>query len=181
MRNAKKMAGVQQARPHFLWGFLAGVAGGVAGTAAMVVAGRLLAPSEPEMVPPEVLPAGSADVHGLVDRVAGGAVGPSFHWTFGALAGGVYGMLAEVWPRVTEGNGSAFGIAVNFALHGESLPKLASTLKDVEAAGREQEMTGHAVFGMTAEFVRKHTRCWLESRETTHRRGASERAERYAA
>jgi uncharacterized membrane protein YagU involved in acid resistance len=169
-------------RPRFLWGFVAGVVGGVAGTMAKVIAERVYSPEEPEPVAERgVLPAGSAAAPHWLDRTDRGAAGPDAHWTIGALAGGVYGMLAEVWPQVTEGNGTAFGMAVNFALHGDALPLLAAPPKDAKGWAREKEITTHAVFGVTAEFVRRHTRSWLERREAGRRRDVSVSDERRAA
>lgn len=169
-------------RPRFLWGFVAGLAGGVAGTMAKVIAERVYSPEEPKPVAQRgVVPAGSANAPHWLDRTDRGSAAPDAHWAFGALAGGVYGMLAEVWPQVTEGNGAAFGMAVNVALHGEALPLLVSPQAGAKGRAREKEITTHAVFGLTTEFVRKHMRSWLESKEARHRRDVAVRDERRAA
>ena len=82
---------------------------------------------------------------------------------------------------MTEGNGTAFGMAVNVGLHADALPTLMLSSTVPKDLASEREMTTYAAFGMTAEFVRKHARSWLASRAAGARRDAAEREERYAA
>ena len=50
--------------------------------------------------------------------------GAAVHCGFGAGAGGVYGAVAEILPRVTKGGGVPFGTAVWLGAHVIMVPSL---------------------------------------------------------
>ncbi|HWZ12297.1 MAG TPA: DUF1440 domain-containing protein [Acidobacteriaceae bacterium] len=160
MKRKKELKLAEQARkkPRFLLGLTAGIAGGLAGAAAKAVVEEIYAARESERPPATEL---------LAPEVRGrAAVRHEMHWTFGAAAGGVYGMLAEVWPEITESRGAAFGALIDFALQDSTLPATGVGLRPAERGrGTASNVTTHAVYGLTTEFVRKHMRSWLERNE----------------
>jgi putative membrane protein len=159
-------------KPRFLLGLMAGIVGGLAGAAAKTVAEQIYVAREPGQAPsPELV------AHQVSGR---GAAGHKMHWTFSALAGGVYGMLAEVWPEITESKGAAFGAFIHFALHDSTLPATAIGPRPAERTKQaaSSEVTTHAVYGITTEFVRKHMRSWLEPKEVKQPREAERDAGR---
>jgi putative membrane protein len=160
MKRKKELKPAEQARkkPRFLLGLTAGIVGGLAGAAAKAVAEQIYAARESGQAP-------ATEV--LAPQERGRAVvRHEMHWTFGAAAGGVYGMLAEVWPEITESKGAAFGALIEFALHDSTLPATGAGLRPAERRrGTASDVTTHAVYGLTTEFVRKHMRSWLEPKE----------------
>jgi putative membrane protein len=160
MKRKKELKLAEQARkkPRFLLGLTAGIAGGLAGAAAKAVVEQIYVARETGQAPANEL---------LAHPVSGRrAVRHEMHWTFGAAAGGVYGMLAEVWPEITESKGAAFGALIDFALHDATLPATGAELRPAERGrATTSDVTTHAVYGLTTEFVRKHMRSWLEPKE----------------
>src|SRR5271156_6972364 len=81
-------------------GFVAGAVGGLVGAAAKAVGEAVYPPRTLGQIPPPAV---------LVNRMAGRSLTEqeeevsvqAIHWGFGALAGGVYGALAEYRPSVT--------------------------------------------------------------------------------
>lgn len=82
------------------------------------------------------------------------------HWTFGALAGAAYGVVAEVYPQVTAKNGISFGMTLMAFAHEGALPALGLSAQPKDQQPREQrsEMVTHVVYGIVAETVRKLVR-----------------------
>ncbi len=85
---------------------------------------------------------------------------PATHYLFGALAGGVYGLLAEYVPPVTAGFGTAFGASLFLGASESVLPALgllpppAKTPPLLHAGG----LLAHAVYGASTEGVRRLVR-----------------------
>ncbi len=141
---------------------LAGLAGGLAGSAAKVVAEKLFPPRTQGQAPPPKI---------VVERVADAAdAQPSetvkkaategIHWSFGTLTGGVYGVAAEFSPRITAWRGAAFGLGLNRLMHEGVLPHagFAAPVKDQPAQERVSEWVTHAVYGVVTEVVRRAVR-----------------------
>jgi putative membrane protein len=164
-KNELKLAEQARKKPRILLGLTAGIAGGLAGAAAKAVVEVIYAARESGRAPATEL---------LPTRVRGRAPVPhKMHWTFGAAAGGVYGMLAEVWPEITENKGAAFGALIDFALRDATLPATEAGLRPGERGrGTASDVTTHAVYGLTTEFVRKHMRSWLEPKEVDLKQSA---------
>jgi putative membrane protein len=162
-KNELKQAEQARKKPRFLLGLTAGIAGGLAGAAAKAVAEQVYAAR------------GSAQAPSLAPQASGRAAARhEMHWTFGAVAGGVYGMLAEVWPEITESRGAAFGALIDFALHDSTVPATGVGPRAAELTRQSaaSDVTTHAVYGITTEFVRKHMRSWLEPKEVEPSREA---------
>jgi putative membrane protein len=85
------------------------------------------------------------------------------HWGFGALAGGIYGALAEYQPAVTGRVGANFGLALCGITHISALPMMGLTEKPEDQPAREHasELVTHAVYGIATEIVRRMARKML--------------------
>ena len=144
---------------NLLKGALAGLIGGLIATAAKSAAEKLYPPrthGEPE--PPAVL----AEKLGQSRSETTGkkVVEESIHWTFGALAGAAYGVMAELYPQVTAKNGATFGIALMSVTHEGALPALglSATPEEQEPREKRSEMATHVVYGIVCETVRSVVR-----------------------
>ncbi len=103
----------------------------------------------------------------VVDRVADAAgasltasqkkvAAPATHYIFGALAGGVYGLLAEYWKPATFGFGTAFGASLYLGASEAVLPSLdlLPTPAETPAFLHVGGLLAHAVYGASTEGVR---------------------------
>ena len=115
-------------------GLIAGMVGGLAGTAAMVVAERLF---------PARGQSGAASTRS----------GDGVRWGFGAALGAAYGAVAEFYPQATAREGASFGLALEALTHQGVLPALGLLMKNSAGDGAA-EMTAHVVYGVTTETVR---------------------------
>ena len=140
-------------------GLVAGVAGGLLATAAKTLAESLYPPrvhGEPE--PPE-LTAERIAGHPL-DEGTKAFAGEAIHWVFGAVAGGFYGVLAELYPQVTAKNGATFGLTLMGLTHQGALPVLGLAEPKDQQSFREHtsEATTHIIYGVVTEKVRGFVR-----------------------
>jgi len=147
-------------------GALAGLVGGIAGSAAKTVAEGIFsagAGGRTEALAEQV--AGHPLSEGQ-RQVSSGAI----HWTFGAVAGAVYGAAVELEPKAGAWRGAGFGLALNKLAHGAltadgAIPK--AGLPSTGPAGstvrqgiqeRQSEWVTHAVFGVVTDAVRRLVR-----------------------
>jgi putative membrane protein len=140
---------------NLLKGAIAGLIGGLIATAAKSAAEKLYPPrTHGEAEPPAVL----AEKLGQprLETAEKKVVEEGIHWTFGALAGAAYGIMAELYPAVTAKNGATFGIALMSVTHEGALPALGLSASPDEQEGREKrsEMATHVVYGVVCETVR---------------------------
>jgi len=146
-----------------LKGLAAGVVGGIVATAAKSFAEKLYPPrvhGEPE--PPEVTAEKIAG-HSL-DSETKAVAGETIHWVFGAVAGGFYGVLAELYPQITAKSGATFGLTLMSLTHEGALPQLGLTEPPEDHSFREHtsEATTHIVYGVVTEKVRGLVRGMLD-------------------
>jgi putative membrane protein len=141
-------------------GLIAGLFGGVAGTAAKTL-GELLYPPRihGEPLPPAVLADEVSELftgHGLSPKSKKLAA-ECIHWSFGAATGGAYGVLAELCPPATGGVGAGFGIMLMAITHEGLLPVLGLSAKPKDQTEREKssEMITHILYGVVTETVRR--------------------------
>lgn len=89
--------------------------------------------------------------------------GPIVHYVFGALAGGVYGGLAEYSPLVRSGFGTTFGSALFTTADLLAVPalKLAPPADQQSTASLATPYAAHIVYGITTELVRRIFRAIL--------------------
>ena len=137
-------------------GLLAGLIGGVAGSAAKLIGEAIYPPRTLGQKAPPAL---------LVEKIVGHPISKSqqtlasqsFHWTFGAGLGAAYGVAAQFVPQVTVLYGVAFGWAVLVSTHESVLPALGLVEPPLQQPFQEQtsEIATHAMYGFTTEFVRR--------------------------
>ncbi|RRA48815.1 DUF1440 domain-containing protein [Acidipila sp. EB88] len=152
----------QHVPPSFHKALLAGLAGGLVGSATKTLAEKLVPPRTQGQEPPPKLvverAASAADVplEGTAKKVAT----ESLHWGFGTLTGGLYGLAAEYQPRTTAWRGAAFGLAVNRMMHEGLLPRtgLVEPVAEQPAQERVSEWFTHLVYGVSVELVRRAVR-----------------------
>jgi hypothetical protein len=79
------------------------------------------------------------------------------HYGTGAMAGVAYGILAEAFPSVTAGAGTAAGVAVYATGHGTALPLLRVQQPPwrLPRAAVLWEFTSHLLFGLALELARR--------------------------
>jgi putative membrane protein len=108
----------------------------------------------------------------IVNTVKGGehlslagkqAGGPVVHYSFGALMGGVYGVLAEYSKTARSGAGMTFGAALFAGADLLAVPalELAPPPTEQSAAQLAAPFTAHLVYGATTELVRRVVRVIL--------------------
>ncbi len=145
-----------------LKGLLAGLAGGLVGSAAKVVAEKLVPPRTEGQTPPPRLLVERVDAATAtpIPEAAKKAAEQGIHWGFGTLAGGVYGVAAELSPRVTSWRGSVFGLTLNRVAHEGLLPRmdLVEPVPQQPAQERVSEWVTHVVYGVTTDLVRRAVR-----------------------
>ena len=156
---AKTVTPLTRPTENLLKGAVAGLIGGLIATAAKTAAERMYPPrthGEPE--PPAVMAEklGASETETTKKK----AVQEGIHWTFGALAGAAYGVMAELYPQVTAKGGATFGLALMTVTHEGALPALglAATPEKQEGRERRSEMATHVVYGIVCETVRNLVR-----------------------
>jgi putative membrane protein len=154
-------------------GILAGMAGGLAAAWVMNVfmagPGQPLQPAAPGDEPKEdaTMKAADALAHTATGEHLSYAeketAGPLVHYAFGALAGGVYGGLAEYSTTVTSGFGTSFGGVLFSTADMLAVPalKLAPSPAQQPASAQASPFAAHVVYGATTELVRRFVRMLL--------------------
>lgn len=86
--------------------------------------------------------------------------GPTVHYAFGTANGTVYGVLAEVEPRVTFGSGLAFGAFVWLVADEGAVPAsgLSAPPWTYPPSTHVYSLASHLVFGLTLEATRRLVR-----------------------
>ena len=89
--------------------------------------------------------------------------GPVVHYAFGALAGAVYGGLAESSDRVRMGLGTAFGAVLFAGADLVAVPELhlSAPLKEYPVKTLATPLAAHLVYGATTEVLRRAIRAVL--------------------
>lgn len=156
--TAEETASPRRKRSLFK-GFLAGAIGGLVGAAAKAAGEAVYPPRTQGQIPAPAV---------LVNRMARRPLSETeekrsvqaIHWTFGTLAGGVYGALAEYQPAVTGRLGANFGLTLCGITHASALPLMGLTESPENQPAREHasELVTHAIYGITTELVRRLAR-----------------------
>jgi putative membrane protein len=146
----------------FAKALLAGVVGGLVGAAAKVAAEKIFPPcTEGDATPSELMVKRAQDAAGAdFSPTAKQAAAAGMHWVFGAVAGGMYGVVAEYRPGATSWHGAAFGLTVNKLMHDGLLPRTGFVAPKAEQPLQERmsEWVTHAVYGMATETGRRAIR-----------------------
>ena len=158
--------------PDLVKGLIAGVAGGLVASFAMeqfqalwMAASRRWQGQRPGR---KAKPATVKAADAIAERVVGHKVrkkhqklaGEAMHYAMGGSSAAVYGVLAEVAPIVTAGEGAAFGAAVWLVADEATLPALGLTKgpSKVPASTHVYALASHIVYGLVAEVVRRGMR-----------------------
>jgi putative membrane protein len=141
---------------------LAGLAGGLIGSAAKIIAEALVPPrTEGQIAPPQLAVAHAAAAANIpIDQETTETAAKGLHWGFGTLTGGLYGVTAEFYPKATAWRGAAFGLALNRLTHEGILPRanLAPPVPEQTTQERVSEWVTHLVYGVVTESVRRAVR-----------------------
>ena len=146
-------------KPSLFKGFIAGAIGGLVGAAAKAAGEAVYPPrTQGQIAPPAVL-LNRMSAAPLSEETEEASV-RAIHWGFGALAGGVYGALAEYQPVVTSKLGATFGLTLCGITHAATLPMMGLTESPENQPAREHasELVTHAIYGITTELVRRLAR-----------------------
>jgi putative membrane protein len=140
-------------------GFLAGAIGGLVGAAAKAAGEALYPPRTQGQIPPPAVLINRMSARPLSETEEEVSV-QAIHWGFGALAGGLYGALAEYQPVVTGRLGANFGLTLCGITHASALPMMGLTESPENQPAREHasELVTHAIYGITTEVVRRIAR-----------------------
>jgi uncharacterized membrane protein YagU involved in acid resistance len=86
--------------------------------------------------------------------------GPVVHYAFGALAGGIYGALAECSEWTSAGFGTAFGTLLFVGADLFAVPAfgLAPSAREQPAAAQATPLAAHLVYGATTDLLRRAIR-----------------------
>jgi len=149
----------REIQPDFWRGALAGLMGGIAGTAAKLLVEQVIPPRAVlEGAPPQVRGEHVAG-HALVNtekKVARHGI----HWSLGPLIGAAYGAAVEYEPELTVRHGAAFGLGLNGISHKHLLPLLGMPAPAEQETRQERfrEVAGLVVYGVVTETVRRMIR-----------------------
>jgi putative membrane protein len=140
-------------------GFIAGAVGGLVGAAAKAAGEAVYPPRTQGQIPPPAVLVNRMVDQPLTEKQEEVSV-QAIHWGFGALAGGVYGALAEYQPAVTGRLGANFGLTLCGITHASALPMMGLTESPENQPAREHasEFVTHAIYGVTTELVRRMAR-----------------------
>lgn len=142
-------------------GLLAGLLGGIAGAAVVLLAEEIFPPSQAGD------PASSAPSAGHEQAAAIPPGQQAFHWALGAAAGGLYGMATEVEPSLAAWRGAAFGLTLNRLTRESRLPRMGlAPLEDAQTKGvpsaqvsdtqtRISAWISHAAYGIATDSIRR--------------------------
>lgn len=142
-----------------LKGAIAGMIGGLAGAGAKMIAEEIFPPRTQGQPAPPVVLAEQVAGHALPSTQKQAAM-QGIHWTFGALAGAVYGVATEVEPSLAAWRGAAFGVTLNRMTHETLLPRmgLSEPRESQPTQERISEWVTHAVYGIVTDSVRRLVR-----------------------
>jgi uncharacterized membrane protein YagU involved in acid resistance len=170
----------EMAQKHIVRGILAGVAGGLAAAWVMnefssTLGEKLSEAVETPQDKQELKQQSDGEdatmkmADKIVETVTGGqhltheqreVGGPIVHYSFGAIMGGVYGVLAEYTDVAKAGFGTTFG-GVLFAtadVFGVPAMKLGPWPDQYPLSSLASPLAGHLVYGFTTELVRRIVR-----------------------
>ena len=86
--------------------------------------------------------------------------GEAVHYGMGATAGALYGVLAEVTPIVTIGDGAAFGTGLWLLADEVAVPAagLSKPALEIPLTAHVYALASHLVYGWITETVRRAVR-----------------------
>ena len=152
-----------QGEPDYVRGFLAGMIGGIIGTGIKMVVDRSMPTVQPAeehsariQVVEGVEQATNTDINRNKEEIAQQALNIGF----GAIVGGIYGVIVEAAPAVQAPAGIPFGAALWTAAHKIALPALGlapNPMKE-DLSLQAGQLGSHMAYGATVEMVRRSVR-----------------------
>ena len=150
-------------RPSFTRLLVAGTIGGLAASAAMTGAQRLLVRAEDRDGESDGEPSSQNLADAVSEGVTGEAVaernkaaaGKAVHYATGAALGALYGVGSRWLPATRAGWGTGYGVAVSAVLDEGLVPALGLSDGPTQAtvADHVEGGVGHLVFGLALETV----------------------------
>jgi hypothetical protein len=141
-----------------------GAAGGIAGAALMGQV-HIVTAKVTGLVPPQGEDATEKVANSVAMKLTGRKLEPSkrkaggqiVHFTFGAVMGALYALLATRLPSITFGGGAIFGTAIYVGAHALTVPALGLASNPLKSSGAQEaaEFSAHVVYGITTETVRR--------------------------
>ena len=110
---------------------------------------------------------GKRVLHRDLDDSSAQLASEAVHYGYGTLMGGVYGVLAELFPKTATASGAPYG-AVLFALGDEvAVPALGLSKRPSEypLASHAQALGAHLVYGTALDLLRRGIRSCMIERE----------------
>lgn len=118
-------------------------------------------------------------LHRDLDDASAQWVSESLHYGYGTLMGGVYGLLAELFPKTTTAAGAPYG-ALLFALGDEVVVpalRLAKKPSEYPFGVHARALGAHLVYGTTLDLLRRGIRsCTTELETRRAERSGSDQA-----
>ncbi|MCP9234337.1 DUF1440 domain-containing protein [Lewinella sp. JB7] len=149
--------------PDYVRGFVAGMIGGLVGTGIKMLVDRALPTAQPQeehdarlQVVEGAEELTNTDMNRNQEEVAQQAL----NIAFGAIVGGIYGVITEAAPAVQAPAGVPFGAALWTLAHKVGLPALGlapNPLKE-DLSLQAGQLGSHMAYGATVEMVRRTVR-----------------------
>lgn len=148
-------------------GVVAGGCGGLVAAGMKLLGEVIFPPRGPaEPIPPAVM------VSRLLEYFSGDPLLPermtlavqSLHWSFSLAVCACYGAIVEIFPRAKIAYGLGFGMVLLLLTHETALPYFgfSQPWSEIPLKGHLSEIFTHAIFGVSAEMVRRLVRPLLD-------------------
>ncbi|WP_116126302.1 DUF1440 domain-containing protein [Lewinella sp. IMCC34183] len=149
--------------PDYMRGFVAGMIGGIVGTGVKSLLDRSLPtgqPYEEHDARLQVVEGAEELTNTNINRNQEETAQSAVNIAFGAIVGGVYGVMVEAFPAVQTPAGIPFGAALWTAAHKLALPILGLTPGPMNEPLSLQagQLGSHMAYGATVEMVRRSVR-----------------------
>ena len=149
--------------PDYVRGFLAGMIGGIVGTGIKMVVDRSLPTSQPyeeHDARLQVVEGAEELTNTDINRNKEETAQQALNIAFGAIVGGIYGVIVEAAPAVQAPAGVPFGAALWTAAHKIALPALGLAPNPMKEPLSLQagQLGSHMAYGATVEMVRRSVR-----------------------
>ncbi len=149
--------------PDYVRGFVAGMIGGLIGTGIKMLVDRSLPTAQPAEEHDARLQVveGAEELAGTdMNRNKEEVAQQALNIGFGAIVGGIYGVIVEAVPGVQAPAGVPFGAALWTLAHKVALPALGLTPGPLNEPLSLQagQLGSHMVYGATVEVVRRSVR-----------------------
>ena len=156
--------------PDYVRGFVAGMIGGIVGTGVKMIVDRSLPTAQPQEEHDARLQVveGAEELVGTdMNRNKEETAQQALNIAFGAIVGGIYGVIVEAAPAMQAPAGIPFGAALWTAAHKIALPVLGlapSPMKE-PLSMQAGQLGSHMAYGATVEMVRRGVRHAMDNED----------------